>query len=1068
MMASTSLSSSGFEDHDHLNMFAAAANDGNDNNSLQLLEEGLSDNIIDESSGAQQQQNDRSQQEAVALLAFNKAFEQNKSSSSSSSLSIDASSENNTPSRTATSSSASAILQASHGGIIHKDDSTHATIKVEAPSSKPMQHSPGSNDNNDNDDDISLNSADLQSPGGFDGSMSISDFLMDDNSPPKPNNSHHTHGSSQFDGSSKSSFNIDKTFKSSNVNNIKGGARRIQQHRHSSSITSTGSSGVVGESSNHSNSSNKFMSSLSGLFKPISKRRREQHQQQREQQVFQGNTAISPLSSLATSYDTKSFGLIRNNATSRQKQLHQQQQQQRLRQQQQQHDNNDSNSWKGSSALSITTCNSTTGNSSILNPLKKKHSRVSWQIRDDDLEKDLSFATAGGSKPSFFGSKPSFFGSSSNSSAATPSSRPSKRNSSWTITDLECLTNNNSPNNIAEGGGGGYEGDDSSSSQFQKSILTPEEQHLWASMLQLANMSGTTLSNDVNGGKVSSGDTVDALEESSALTKTKSIQDAMNVAAAAILQTDAAMGRDTVGDDALDGDRVEGMTMILSRGKSLAAPVEGSSLNNPPRSASPPSSQAPPPQQPPSLSTDITPATAVTVTTLAYQEVEEYRERLRRKREEMEGIDSSSSSQQQQQQQQEQSPPTELSDLNSLLLENATNINNAVLLQRALYALRIHRGSLMDGNNAIDTSSNNNNVNGDASDQPTSLSRCRFSRSEHSGLDHLALNHLLTLSSSVRSSGTAGSGSGRNSNSTWRTAAQAAAASLTRSSQPPSPPPAVSTAADNVQRRHTLLGTQPGAYCDPNPAPLLFRRTFANPNRRESRQAARRNTLDALNSQRTSNATTDSGSSVGYQQQQQDQQNQPQLQHRRTSSLDSGPSSAANNNDSENNMDEEFANTLQYPPTHNDAPENSITAQVTPYNPDESYNRQHLGTLLESTQSQQSTSSINTHTDRRALFGAQSSFRRQSRRALQMIQAVLVSDEIVEAVEAEHIPNGEDGFLFPNDLERMDMMEELLEEKEEEARMIEDRYRRRERVWMVVVTVLVVVVVALVVTAAKR
>ena len=1062
MMASTSLSSSGFEDHDHLNMFAAAANGtDNDNNSLQLLEEGLSDNIIDnnsthdnESSCAQQQQHDdRSQQEAVALSAFNKAFEQNKSSSSSSlSINIDASSsKNNTPSRTATSSSASAILQASHGGIIHNDDSTHATaIKVEAPSSKPMQHSPGStaNDDNNNDDDISLNSADLQSPGGFDGSMSLSDFLMDD-SPKQPDNT--PNGSSQFDGSSKSSFNIDKTFKSSNV---KGG--RIQ--RHSSSITSTGSNIVVGESHH-----NKFMSSLSGLFKPISKRKREQHQQQ-QQQVFQGNTAISPLSSSATSYDTKSFGLIRNNNTSRQKQLHQQ----RLRQQQQQqHDNNNdsnnNNSWKGSSALSITTCNSTTGNNSILNPLKKKHSRVSWQIRDDDLEKDLSVGGAG-SKPSFFGSKPSFFGNSSNSnSAATPSSRPSKRNSSWTITDLECLTNN-SPNDIAEGGGGGgYEGDDSSSSQFQKSILTPEEQYLWASMLQLANMSGTTISNDVNGGKVSSGDhvgdTVDAFEEStSALTKTRSIQDAMNVAAAAILQTDAAMGRAAVGDAASDGDLVEGMT--LSRGKSSAAPNEGSSLNNPTRSASP-SSQAPPPQQP-SLSTDITPATAVTVTTLAYQEVEEYRERLRRKREEMEGIDSSYSSQQQQQQQ--SPPPTELSDLNSLLLENATNINNAVLLQRALYALRIHRGSLMDGSNAIDTSNNNNNVNGDASDQPTSLSRSRFSRSEHSGLDHLALNHLLTLSSSVRSSGTeAGSGSGgRNSNSTWRTAAQAAAASLTRS-QPPSP----SASTDDVQRRHTLLGTQPGAYSDPNPAPLLFRRTFANPNRRESRQAARRNTLDALHSQRTSNATTDSGSSVGQHQQQQDQQNQPELQHRRTSSLDSGPNSAANN-DSSQNMDEEFANTLQYPPSHNDAPENSITAQVTPYNPDESYNRRHLGTLLESTQSQQSTSSINTHTDRRALFGAQSSVRRQSRRALQMIQAVLVSDEIVEAVEAEHIPNGEDGFLFPNDLERMDMMEELLEEKEEEARMIEDRYRRRERVWMVVVTVLVVVVVALVVTAAKR
>jgi hypothetical protein len=488
-----------------------------------------------------------------------------------------------------------------------------------------------------------------------------------------------------------------------------------------------------------------------------------------------------------------------------------------------------------------------------------------------------------------------------------------------------------------------------------------------------------------------------------------------------------------------------------------------SSSSNLPQSSSTSLPHAPPPQQP--SSNEITPATAVAVTRLAYQEVENYRERLRRKREEMEGIDSSSTSSQQQ-----QTPsPSELSDLNALLLENATNINNAVLLQRALYALRIHRGSLTGAVNddGIDTTINDGI--GDASDRRTSVTsddqnpsrsnsllRTR-SRSEHTGLDQLALNRLLTLSSSIRSSGTAGSGSGHN--STMGAAAHAAAASLAGDHQPPS----------LGQRRHTDLDSttlQVGAYHLNEPAPLLFRRTFAHPNRRETRQATRRATLDTLRLQRMSNATDNS--SVGEQEQEHQRQQPPQ--HQFISSLDSGPSAASNSDDNRLNneeheiMDEEFANTLQYhySPSHNHATsEHSITARVTPYNPDDGYNRRHLGTLLESTQSQQSSSSINSN-PRSALLTAQAVVRRQSLRARQMIQAVLVSDEIVEAVEAEHIPYG-DGIIFPNDLEQMDMMEELLEEKEEEVRMMEDRYRRRERVWMVIVTMLIVVVVALIV-----
>mmetsp|Transcript_16587 Transcript_16587/g.27078 ORF Transcript_16587/g.27078 Transcript_16587/m.27078 type:complete len:1028 (+) Transcript_16587:56-3139(+) len=1025
MMASAS-SGSGLENHDHAHnmMFAPPAvstddNIGNDNNLLRRLEEGRRDKLKTDSSN-------RSQQEAVALRAFNEACSSRTHSSSS---------------------SASAVLLAtpSHKGINRHRGGTNIDSppqqKPEAPISKSTQLSPGSSPNtpDDNEDEVSLDPEDLQNPGGYEDSMSINDLLTESPPQPKNNNSQRTNSSSdQFDGGGKNSFNRNSNSinirqagnndkKSSNSNNIKMAARI----RHASSVTSTGSSSSI--SNQH-----KFMSSLSGLFQPISKRKRREEQHHQHDQMQQ-RKATPPFSSSA-SFDHKSFGLIRNNNRK---------QKQRLREQH--HDSsNHNNSWKGSSAFSINTCNSkdTSTSNSILNPMKKKHSRVSWQLRDGDLDKELlSFGTTAAAGAGSGSSKPSYLNNDNH--AAT------KRNSSWTVTDLECLTN--SP--IIPGGGddsGGCEGDDASSllqigASSIRSNLTPEEQQLWASMLQLANLSTATAPTATlnEGGGDHDGDTVGALEESPSLTKTKSVQDAMNLAAAAILQTDAAAARfgecDVAVGDAPDGSRVEDMA-LGRKGEDSDEPIEGL-----PNQSQPP---VPLSQPSPPLSTEITPATAVTVTTLAYQEVEEYRERLRRKREEMEGIDYSDS------QQQQESSPTELNDLNALLMENATNINNAVLLQRALYALRIHRGSLMDNNTVIDTSNNsvNNSVNVDESDRRTSFSR--FSRSEHSGLDQLALNHLISISSSMRSSGTGGSGR----TSSLRTAAQAAAASVSRS-QPPSP----SASIYAPQRRHTETYAQVGAHHQNEPAPLLFRRTFGNPNRREQRRASRRATINALHSQRRSN-TTDSGSSAGNQQDQQAQQHQPQPDHRRISSLDSGAGSTTDSNsdhqsnsDESENMDEEFANTLEYPPSHNDAQENSIAARVTPYNADEGYNRRHLGTLLESTQSQQSTSSLVSN-PRTALLTAQASVRRQSLRALQMIQAVLVSDEVIEPVEAEQITAS----LFPHDLEGMDMLEELLEEKEEEVRMIEHRYRRRERVWMVAVAILVVAVIVLVVTAVRR
>ena len=1080
MMASSASSSlvaaSDEDDRVSANGFSPDDNYNINNSSIRHLEEGRQHNkndnskdgcstaAVEESSARQLDTSDvsSSQREAVALLAFNKArFEQHKSSSSSSSTSgrivIGGTSKNNISSRTTattSSSSASVMLPSDFRtpqNLTNNDDGVHknnASKTEEAPSKPPRQHSPGGSSNNTaNDiDEISLNSDDLQNTGGFDGSMS-SDFLKEEssnklktnNNRHRPNSSSHSNSSSnnRLYGSRKSNNfshsngnnddnnhhhngrRIKNNYKSSSDNNnIKttvttvGHGRRIRHS--SSSITSTGSS----ESNNHNNGT-KIMSSLSGLslsglFNPISKRR--QQQQQRNT-----TASSSPLhsSSATTSYNNKSFGLVRNN-NGKQEQM--QQQQQRLRQLHHQQNESinhnssfDNSSWKGSSA---------TG--SILNPMKKNHSRVSWQIRHEDLEEELALSLpgGGGGGAAAAASKPNINNTSSSSS---------KKNSSWTITDLESLmTNSPTIGGCGDSSGSGGDALFQIGSSSAKSVLTPIEQQLWASMLQLATL------NEVNGDHV--GGTDYSLPA-------KSIQDAMSLAAAAVLQTDPIVGGDasprgTKGvkpssRSGTDGDRVE--SMELNRAKSSAAPTieESSSLNQHPlQSSSPLPSQAPPPQ----LSTEITlPSTEVAVTTLAYQEVEDYRERLRRKREEMEGIDSSFTSQQQ------QPSPT---DLNAILLENATNINNAVLLQRALYALRIHRGSLTGGNNAIDASSN---VIGDASGDRTTSSTsddqnpsrsnsllCIRSRSEHSGLDQLALNHFLTLSSSVRSSGTAGSGS--NNNSTWGGAAQAAAASLAGNDQPPSP----FSSIVGQQRHSDLVTPQVGAYHQNEPAPLLFRRTFAHPNRRENRQATRRATLDILQRQRMSNATD--GSSVGEEEEQQYQphyQNDGSLEVDLVGSLNSDHQS---NNEQSENMDEEFANSLQYSPTHHHtaADNSSITAQVTPYNPDdEGYNRRLLGTLLESTQSQQSTSSMNSN-PRNILLTAQASVRRQSLRARQMIHAVLVSDEVVQAVEAEHIPNG-DRIVFPNDLEQMDMMEELLEEKEEEVRMTEERYRRREQ-----------------------
>ena len=1008
--------------------------------------------------------NNRSKEmEEVALNAFNKA----RLASSFSSTTTHNNSSGFVNSRESSAASSEYVHKPNHSNNVINNGVPKLQQQTERKSSIEI------NDDEVDDENISLNSEDLLNAGGFDGSMTISDFQLDQQQQ-QHRQQRSLHGSSQHNNDITGSRHNDSSLQrlahhrqkkkydchyhhsngSSNNSQTKqrlreeGGVevppttiaanekRSNHRIRNSSSITSF-------------ESASKLVSSISGIFNPIPKRRQQQQQQQSRPQNRQLRRESSSSLHSITTQNTM-------NSIMRKKKQH---------------------------------------------PLNASSNRVSWQLRngDEELANELLAATG---KESTSWANAIIGGNSNNKNdrqstttatrRTTSSPKSSKRNSSWTIADLEegllrgSLNSDESP--VFHIGGSGLLGGGGSA----QSILTPDEQQLWASMLQLAT-STTTMKTDIeDGGGVSnteaSSSKISSLDNNMAKSMDrKVVQEAMNLAAAAILQTSVELGH----DDECEAAGVDNDACWYGGVKGMKGKVKGdssSSSSSPPRRSSDggdevedgnkssAATDVPPTEEGPSLlnqssplsqastqqqhatrpisPTEITPATAVAVTTLAYQEVEDYRARLRRKREEMEGIDSPFTSQQRQQQQQTE----QLGDLNELLLENATNINNAVLLQRALYALRIHRGSLAaaDGNanNVVDSSDHTAAASISVSPSRNN-SFIRTSRSEHTGLDQLALDHFLNTFSSVQSSATSRTGSGglgsprppsntASINSSWTAGTGNTIINNNQFSRA-------------MERRHTEADAQqPGAYHLNEPAPLLFRRTFAHPNRRQNRADQRRSTMDSLNLERASQlerTSQHSGSSTPQQQ---------RHQRNRTSSLDSGSGSLNSSHpsnlhdaSSEHNIDEGFfANTLQYSPTsNNSAADTYITAQVTPHNPpDDGYNRRHLGTLLESNQSQQSNSSISSN-PRNLLLTAQASVRRQSLRARQMIQAVLVSDEIVEA-DRIHDDGGDENMIFPR----------LLEEKEEEVRVMEERYRRRERVWMVAVTILVLAVIALIVT----
>ena len=106
----------------------------------------------------------------------------------------------------------------------------------------------------------------------------------------------------------------------------------------------------------------------------------------------------------------------------------------------------------------------------------------------------------------------------------------------------------------------------------------------------------------------------------------------------------------------------------------------------------------------------------------------------------------------------------------------------------------------------------------------------------------------------------------------------------------------------------------------------------------------------------------------------------------------------------------------------------------------------------------------NTSTNFRSMLRAQ--VHRQSLNSKRMLQAVLVSDEIVEA---DHIGTTHSNIsqydieMVPTLQDRLEMMEELLDEQEEEQQKIIEGFRTREKRWIIALIFAVVAMVVLVI-----
>ena len=557
--------------------------------------------------------------------------------------------------------------------------------------------------------------------------------------------------------------------------------------------------------------------------------------------------------------------------------------------------------------------------------------------------------------------------------------------------------------------------------------------------------------------------------------------------------------------------------------------------------------------------------TSAAVTRLVYQEVEDYRTRLQRKRASMEmmeaGSTAATSNNNISGSNGRASSSSQAEELNELLLENATSISNALLLQRALYSLGIHASDTRpagavtgnDGGNSASRTSSNGSQGGasmNVGDNPNAT--IPRAHSEHTGINRMALNHLRqTLSGSgttptrrespsTNTNITSSSPPPESNNAQWNTFSSATASNNSSNSSNPF------TAMFNRRRFTYQEGAEPaqtvasppqiGAYHSNEPAPLLFRRTFnANaPNRRASRAEARRNTLETLAMEDTAREVSASAATRNrscpatmFETDIFDDDNSSSSSEDGTYARSPSLTDQANVRNSSSTI--VVSNTtLASPPTTTSSNSNNVSptgqsAGLTSSSyqgssfrpasiaPTQTSNRPRVGSQLSSTTTNRSSliSSTNTRESIRSIGwndleeqlsntnlnesdgtptnnnnsnsselsrqGLRSylmaSVRRQSYNSRRMIQAILVSDEIVEAIDCSTHENNnnndvemEGGEEQQSEIQaRLAMMEELLEEQDEEQRRILERYYQRERILIVLVTVSVAVIIALVV-----
>ena len=324
-----------------------------------------------------------------------------------------------------------------------------------------------------------------------------------------------------------------------------------------------------------------------------------------------------------------------------------------------------------------------------------------------------------------------------------------------------------------------------------------------------------------------------------------------------------------------------------------------------------------------------------------------------------------------------------------------------------------------------------------------------------------------------------------------------------------------------------VASPQIGAYHSNEPAPLLFRRTFnANaPNRRASRAEARRNTLETLALEDT--AREESASATRnrscpatmfetdiFDDDSSSSSSSDDGTYTRSTSL----ADQANVRNSSSTIAVSNTTELAITSTSNNVSPSGQSAgdqgssfRPATIAPNQTSNRPRGGSQLSSTTTNRSSliSSTNTRESIRSIGwndleelsnnnnnnlnesdettqtnnnnsssglsrqGLRSylmaSVRRQSYNSRRMIQAILVSDEIVEATPSTHNNNNDADVEMMGEQQqseiqaRLIMMEELLEEQDEEQRRILERYYKRERILIVLVSVSVAVILALIV-----